>query len=440
MRRGLALSLCLVLLLVAGRVWAQNRAPIEIINPRSRTLKVAVQRFVQTSRGAERVSQELASGLRAGLDFSGMFTQISEQAFLGPVSSPRLDDRQPVSCDRWRQIGADALVQGEVQASADSVRVRFRVLDVARGCRSLKRNQFDAKRGQATRVGKAVADDVVAAFTGRPGVSDTEIAFASNRGGTKEIHVMAADGSNLRSATRNRSINSFPDWSPDGSSIVYTSYRYRNRPTLFLLTRGRRSPGRILRNMKATGAIYRGTFSPDGNRIALVMSHRGATDIFTVGKGGSGLRNLTGHRAIDISPAWSPDGRRMAFVSDRTGSPQLYVMGVDGSGVRRITYNGSYNTAPSWSPDGQWIAYESRVGGQFDIWLIDPEGRSNVPLVSHRRSDEHPSWAPDSRKLAFVSTRRGRADIYIIDLNGQNLRRITNGGENTNPDWGPYRR
>ena len=63
-----------------------------------------------------------------------------------------------------------------------------------------------------------------------------------------------------------------------------------------------------------------------------------------------------------------------------------------------------------------------------------------MPLVSHGRSDEHPTWAPDSRKLAFSSTRRGRADIYVIDVNGSNLRRVTNGGDNTNPDWGPYRR
>jgi TolB protein len=117
-------------------------------------------------------------------------------------------------------------------------------------------------------------------------------------------------------------------------------------------------------------------------------------------------------------------------------------MNADGSNQRRLTFQGGYNTAPAWSPDGRWIAYETQVGGQFDIWLIDPEGQTNVPLVTHGRSDEHPTWSPDSRMLAFQSTRRGRSDIWVMDLGGshEQARRVTEGGENTNPAWGPYRR
>jgi TolB protein len=286
-----------------------------------------------------------------------------------------------------------------------------------------------------------MADEIVAAFTGVRGVADTEIAFVSNRGGSKEIWVMDADGASARAATRNRALSSFPDWDPSGDSVVYTSYRYRNRPSLFLVARGPNSPGRILAGLDGGRPIYRGVFDRTGRRLAVVMGSGGNTELYSVERGGGSLRRLTNNGGIDVSPTWSPDGNQIAFVSDRTGSPQVYVMSSDGSGQRRLTFRGGYNTAPAWSPDGKWIAYETQVGGQFDIWLIDPSGQSNVPLVTHGRSDEHPTWAPDSRKLAFSSTRRGRADIYVMDVGSQaEPRRITEGGENTSPAWGPYRR
>jgi len=442
MSRCLTGVLLLAIFLSSAAARAADPPPIVITDPSEKTYRAAIQEFLPTTQlGADQLATKIGERIRAGLTFSGLFTIVDPKAFLEPVRSAPLDHGPPVVCPNWRQIGADAVVQGEVRVEGIDARIEYRVLDVSRGCLRMVRKRYTAAQSDAERVGSAIADDIVGLFTGNPGVSDTEIAFISSRSGNKEVFVMNADGSGLRSATNNRSINSFPSWSPNGQEIVYTSYRYRNRPHLFMLTRGRKSPGRILRNLDTGAALYRGVFSPSGDQLALVMSLDGATEILTVRGNGRDLRRLTRDRTIDISPSWSPDGKRIAFVSDRAGSPQVYLMDRDGSDVRRLTFNGSYNTAPAWSPDGRWIAYESRVGSQFDIWLIDPDGRENFPLVSHPRSDEHPTWAPDSRMIAFSSTRRGRADIYQVDLNGENLRRVTQGeGDNTNPAWGPFRR
>jgi TolB protein len=421
--------------------WAQERAPIVISDPSGARYRAAVLRFAAGTPDGAALADSIRSDIEHGLAFSGFFASIDPMAFLESATSPALDAEPVAVCPNWRQIGADALVQGEVTTAApDRVRVEYRVLDVSRGCLKLGRKVLRLDRSQLERVGRRIADDIVGQFTGTPGVSDTEIAFVSDRTGSREIYVMDADGGSLRRATTHQTINSFPDWSPDGDSIVYTSYRYRNRAGLFLLTRGRKSPGRILRNLNGS-VVYRGVFHPSGERLALVMSVDGATEIFSVAKRGSDLRRLTRTKAIEVSPTWSPDGSRLAFVSDRAGGPQIYVMDEDGGNQRRLTFNGSYNAAPTWSPDGRWIAYESRVGGQMDIWLIDPEGEANLPLVQHPRSDEHPAWSPDGRMLAFSSYRLGDGDIWLIDVNGENLRQVGDGtGNNMNPAWGPRRR
>jgi len=419
---------------------AADRPPIVITDPSSNKYRAALLRFAAATPDAASLADDLRADIESGLMFSGLFEIIDSAAFLEPSTSRPLDEGPMVVCPNWRQIRADALVQGEISTTPTQIRVEFRVLDVSRSCLNLSRKVYRIDRGDRRRAGKAVADDVVAAFTGIQGVSDTEIAFVSNRSGDKEIHVMDADGANLRRATTHRSINMFPDWSPDGTTIVYTSYRHQSRPFLFMLTRGRSSPGRILRDLNKH-AQYRAVFDPSGDRLALVMSIDGATEIFSVGRAGRNLKRLTRTRAIEVSPSWSPDGRQLAFVSDRAGAPQIYVMDSSGEGVRRLTFNGGYNSSPAWSPDGKWIAYESRVGGQMDIWLIDPQGGVNLPLIEHPRTDEHPAWSPDGRMLAFSSARRGDADIYVVDVNGRNLRKITSHrGDDTVPAWGPRRR
>lgn len=430
-----------LLLLGVTAAGAEERSPIVITDPSAKTYRVAVQRFAPLGRETDAgVTPALRSAVEAGLEFSGLFTPLQAAAFLGPVESAPLAGGRRVVCENWSQIGTDALVQGEVAMGTAALRIEFQVLDVSRGCRKLLRKRYRGAPEDLPRVGRAIADDVVGAFTGTPGVADTEIAFVSNRSGTKELWVMDADGGNVRAVTHNRSINSFPSWGPDGESIVYTSYRYRHRPHIFMLTRGRRSPGRILRDLNGY-PLYRAVFAPQGRELAVVMSPNGASEIYKAGPDGDRLRRLTRNRAIDVAPSWSPDGKRIAFVSDRSGAPQVYVMDADGRDARRLTYDGGYNAAPAWSPDGRWIAYEARVGSQFDIWLIDPEGQVNLPLVTNPRSDEYPTWSPDGRMIAFSSTRRGRADIYVVDVTGKNLRRLTEGrGDDVNPAWGPYRR
>jgi len=409
---------------------------LEVTPGGGKSFRAAVLRFREVGPpvGEERI-ESLREEIERGLSFSSEVLPLDHAAYLGPELSPAEGER--IDCDAWRQSGADAVVVGRVRREVEQVRADLRVVDVAR-CADLRTGNVLADRDDLAPAGRTIADEIVGAVTGLAGVSATEIAFVSDRTGDREIYVMSADGRDQRPATSSRTLKMFPEWTPDGRSLLFTNYD-GGPPGFTIISRSKEiQAGPILRKLLGGLPKYRGRFDPSGEELAMVSSVDGAAEIFRVRRQGAEPRRLTNHPAIDISPSWSPDGRRLVFCSDRSGAPQLYIMDRDGGNLRRLTYTGAYNASPVWSPDGKWIAYETRVRGQFDIWLIDPSGQVNFPIVQHARSDEAPTWSPDARKLAFSSSRRGRFDIYVMDWNGENLQRMTRrAGKNIQPDWGP---
>lgn len=439
----LAPCVAILALSTTGPAGAQDGDPAIVITPGDgKAFRAAVQTFSDTAipENPER-AVELRQFITAGLEFTGVLLPLPDDAFLGDRNTREFGADKRFDCQDWQQSGADALVEGQIRRDGQTMAVDFQVWDTAR-CMRVGKGTLARPPSDMIRLGKLLSDDVVKAFTGVPGVAGTEIAFVSDRTGAREIWVMDADGERQRAATNGRSIKVFPNWTPDGGAILYTSYPVKGGlPGLYITSRGEYRPGPILTRVLPGLPKYRGVFSPDGKHLAIVTSFDGAAELFKVDRSGRDLVRLTRSSAIDISPTWSPDGQQIAFVSDRSGGPQIYIMNNDGSGLRRLTFNGSYNTSPAWSPDGRWIAYETRVGAQFDIWLIDPAGEVNLPIVTHGRSDESATWSPDSRKIAFSSSRRGRPNIYVVDAGGENLRRLTQtSGEDLQPAWGPFAR
>ena len=100
-------------------------------------------------------------------------------------------------------------------------------------------------------------------------------------------------------------------------------------------------------------------WSPDGRKLAVVLSKDGFSQLYSVNADGSGLQRITQSSGIDTEPRYSADGGTIYFTSDRGGSPQIYQIGASGGEVRRVTFEGSYNVSPRPSPNGKSIAQEA---------------------------------------------------------------------------------
>jgi len=105
-------------------------------------------------------------------------------------------------------------------------------------------------------------------------------------------------------------------------------------------------------------------WSPDGTRLAYV-SFENKKPIVYVHSIGTGKRHVVANfKGSNSAPAWSPDGRRLAVVLSKDGGSQLFLVNADGSGgAQRLMSSPGIDTEPYFAPDGQWIYFTSDRGG-----------------------------------------------------------------------------
>jgi Tol biopolymer transport system component len=132
-----------------------------------------------------------------------------------------------------------------------------------------------------------------------------KIAFHSNRSGNTEIYVMNKDGSNLEQLTWDITGEFCPDWSPDGSNIIFMSDRDGheidhtiNREKdknvdIYVMDRDGSNQINLTKN---PGNDYFPQYSPYGSKIAFSSNRNGEWEIYVMNSDGSDVVQLTGEK------------------------------------------------------------------------------------------------------------------------------------------------
>ena len=232
-----------------------------------------------------------------------------------------------------------------------------------------------------------------------------------------------------------------PDWSPDGRTVVYTSYR-DDALELYLLD-------------LATGESHRLTFgahvnleprfSPDGKRLAWVSTrqndrfHLFVADI--AGDALEGVQQLTTERSsavprqyspfdTEISPVWSRDGRSIIYVSSRDhlyGTGGFFEMEARAGAVpRELHYEETnWRARPDVSPDGNRVVYSSYLGRNWmQLWLLPSRGGDALPISYGDWDEVGARWSPDGRTIAFISNRSGNTSLWLQSVIGGTQREL----------------
>lgn len=160
-----------------------------------------------------------------------------------------------------------------------------------------------------------------------------KIAYTRPQPGTG-MWIMDSDGGNKRYL----GFMSTPDWSPDTSHFVY---KFRNE--IWVAD----TNGANAKQLTFLGGDSRyPQWSPDGSKIVFssqkIAPGYHLTQIWVMNSDGTNLKQLTteGGRY----PAWSPDGNKIVYVRDSnkysSKHGQLWIMDADGSNKKQLTFDG----------------------------------------------------------------------------------------------------
>jgi TolB protein len=188
---------------------------------------------------------------------------------------------------------------------------------------------------------KAIGGNYIPVFS----PDGSKIAFMSTRDDYPDIYVMNRDGSGIRRLTNDRAGDSAPTWSPSGAQIAFVSDR-AGSPQIYIINAD--GSGGLRRLPVTTAHADKPSWSPVHNEIAYTARVGGGFDIHVHDLSTGQTRSVTFGEGSNESPAYSGNGRHIAFQSTRSGRVQIFTIGRDGKGLKQITRDGN-NESPAWS-------------------------------------------------------------------------------------------
>ena len=221
--------------------------------------------------------------------------------------------------------------------------------------------------------------------------------------GDTDIFLLKLDGSStdtrevptIVSSTREESM---PQYSPDGSQIVFISNR-SGFPEIWVSDASGQAPIQLTRFEGMHVGSPR--WSPDGQWISYVSYLEGNADVFVMPASGGASRNLTSHPSYDLVPNWSNDGEWIYFGSNRTGSWQVWKIRSSGVGAaERVTRNGGFAAQESKHPEAG-VLYYTRVHDE-GLWQKALEGGEEIATPVPLFRKDWGNWAVGRNGIYFV--------------------------------------
>lgn len=219
-----------------------------------------------------------------------------------------------------------------------------------------------------------ITDELGTEVSARYSPDRTRIAFVHNVDSQK-IHIMNVDGTDKHVLTDGIWPETSPDWTPDGTQIVYAAEQR----------------------------------------------------IWIVNADGTNRRELTSGEVGADQPSVSPDGTTIAYRLTGGSASDIYIMNIDGSNQRPVSVTDEFESEPAWFPDGR-LAYLTEQGRRRDrtkaVVRYDLNAGTAAIISPLTVLVENFDISPDGDTLAITAQGTGDDEdirkLFLLPLSGPN--------------------
>ena len=287
---------------------------------------------------------------------------------------------------------------------------------------TLMAQPFDAKRletvGEAFPLAEQVQQGVGNVTAGFFSVSENGILayLAGNENGSSQLTWFDRSGKQL-GVLGDQAVYSSVRLSPDGKrATVNVIDPQSGRPDIWLYEVARNRRTRFTFDPAQERLL---AWSPDGSSIAFSSNRKGHFDIYQKASSGAGNEELLMESNFDKQPtSWSTDGRFLLYWTiDTKTQADIWILPLSGDRTPFPFLNTEFNEGNGqFSPDGRWIAYFSTESGRVELYVAPFPGPGGKRQISTSGATVPARWREDGKEIFYLAPDN---KLMAAEVNGQ---------------------